>query len=52
MHETFADHWLTQGLPDDAKSALYGIGDVFDDCLVRLVGFAEVGHDQGRSSLI
>jgi CRP/FNR family cyclic AMP-dependent transcriptional regulator len=30
MHETFADHWLTQGLPGDAKSALYDIGDVVD----------------------
>jgi CRP/FNR family cyclic AMP-dependent transcriptional regulator len=30
MHPTFADHWLTRDLPDVAKAALFGIGDVVE----------------------
>jgi len=30
MHDVFAEHWLTRDLPDHAKSALYGIGDVVE----------------------
>lgn len=30
MHDTFADHWLIQGLTHHAKSALYEIGDVVE----------------------
>lgn len=28
MHQTYAQHWLIQGLPDAVKRALYDIGDI------------------------
>lgn len=28
MHQTYTEHWLTQGLPQRARVALYNIGDV------------------------
>ncbi|MCG6966700.1 MAG: cyclic nucleotide-binding domain-containing protein [Chromatiaceae bacterium] len=35
MHKTFAEHWLIRGLPAEAQSALYRLGEVL-----------EVGTDQ------
>lgn len=30
MHDTFAEHWLTQSLSHNAKTALYEIGDLIE----------------------